>query len=116
MVLLTPELVVIGESSNDVGERISNIHQNITDNHPSVHRMSIPSAEIAKVSLNAYITMKITFANSIANICSKVPSSDVDDITNAIGQDKRISPYYFKGGMSYGGTSVSQEIHLHLTA
>ncbi len=104
-----PELVVIGESSKDVGVRISEIHQNITENHPSVHRMSIASAEIAKVSLNAYITMKITFANSIANICSKVPSSDVDDITSAIGQDKRISPYYFKGGMSYGGTCFPRD-------
>ena len=53
--------------------------------------MSIPDAEIAKVSLNAYITMKITFANGMAVFALGSLPSDVDDITNAIGQDKRIS-------------------------
>jgi len=104
-----PELVVIGQSDLSVGESISEIHHNITKNKPSIHRMTIASAEIAKVSLNAYITMKITFANSLANICSKIPLSNVDHITNAIGQDKRISPYYFKGGMSYGGTCFPRD-------
>tara|TARA_B000000475_G_C16005557_1_gene450758 strand:- start:7629 stop:8966 length:1338 start_codon:yes stop_codon:yes gene_type:complete len=104
-----PELVVIGQSDSIVGELINEIHHNITENKPSMHRMTIASAEIAKVSLNAYITMKITFANTLANICSKTPLSNVDHITNAIGQDKRISPYYFKGGMSYGGTCFPRD-------
>ena len=51
-----PELVVIGQSDSIVGELINEIHHNITENKPSMHRMTIASAEIAKVSLNAYIT------------------------------------------------------------
>ena len=60
-------------------------------------------------ALNAYITMKISFANNLANISEKVSGSDVDDITSTIGLDKRISPYYFKGGMSFGGTCFPRD-------
>jgi UDPglucose 6-dehydrogenase len=65
--------------------------------------MSIVSAEITKISLNSYVTMKISFANTLANICEAIPEANIDDITRALGADKRISPYYLKGGLSYGG-------------
>jgi UDPglucose 6-dehydrogenase len=106
---ISPEIIVIGESQNRVGDIIQKIHHNITDNDPHIGRMSLPSAEIAKISLNSYITMKISFVNNLANICEKIPFSDVDHITNAIGHDKRISPYYFKAGMSYGGTCFPRD-------
>jgi len=65
--------------------------------------MSIISAEITKISLNCYVTMKISFANTLANICEKIPNTDVDAIAKALGSDRRVSPYYLKGGLSFGG-------------
>jgi UDPglucose 6-dehydrogenase len=106
---LNPEFVVIGQSCKEAGDIVSDIHHNITENNPPLKTMSLASAEIAKVSLNAYITMKISFANNLANICEQVPNSDVDDITSAIGLDKRISPFFFKAGMSYGGTCFPRD-------
>jgi UDPglucose 6-dehydrogenase len=47
--------------------------------------------------------MKISFANTLSNICESIPGADVDTITGALGADKRISPFYLKGGLSYGG-------------
>jgi UDPglucose 6-dehydrogenase len=47
--------------------------------------------------------MKISFANTLANLCEAIPGSNVDDITKALGADRRISPYYLKGGLSFGG-------------
>jgi UDPglucose 6-dehydrogenase len=47
--------------------------------------------------------MKISFANTLANICEAIPGADVDAIMKALGSDKRISPYFLKGGLSYGG-------------
>src|SRR5215213_5623035 len=55
-----PDLVIIGESSPEAGKRVVEIHRRMCRNTPPVHRMSIISAEVAKVSLNAYITMKIS--------------------------------------------------------
>ena len=106
---LRPELVVIGESSKRAGDQVEAIRRRVCENEPHIARMSIVSAEIAKVSLNSYITLKISFANMLANICEEIPGADVDAITEAIGVDKRISPYYFRGGLSFGGTCFPRD-------
>ena len=106
---LNPELIIIGETSERAGKIVEEIHTTVVDNEPSISHMSIISGEIAKISLNAYITMKISFANTLANLCEKIPGSNVDDITSGIGVDKRISPYFFKGAMPFGGTCFPRD-------
>ncbi len=112
---LRPDLVIIGQSDARAGDLVEEIHHKICENKPSIHRMSLTSGEIAKVSLNSYITVKISFANTLANICERIPGADVDAITAAIGVDKRISPYYFRGGLSYGGTCFPRDTHAFVT-
>jgi len=106
---LNPDLVIIGESRPGAGEQIEAIHRRMCENSPNIARMSLVSAEVAKVSLNAYITVKISFANTLANICEKIPSADLDAITAAIGHDKRISSHYFRGGLSFGGNCFPRD-------
>lgn len=100
---LNPDMVLIGESDKSVGDKLEEIYQRVCENKPYIARMSIISAEITKISLNSYITMKISFANTLANICEAIPNANINDLTKALGSDKRIAPYYFKGGLSYGG-------------
>jgi UDPglucose 6-dehydrogenase len=106
---LNPDVVIIGESNKSAGNKLEKIYREMVQNQAPVHRMSIISAEIAKVSLNMYITMKISFANMLANISSRLKGADVDAITSSIGADKRISPYYFRGGLSFGGTCFPRD-------
>lgn len=98
-----PDMVFIGESDPDTGAKWAATHARMCRNNPPVSRMSLINAELAKVCLNVYITTKITFANMLANLCERIPGADVDAITKAIGRDKRISPYYLSGGLSFGG-------------
>lgn len=100
---LNPNFILIGESDDYAGKMLSRIYLKLCDNSPPIVRMSIVSAEIVKIALNAYITMKISFANFLANVCSSVVGVDIDKITNALGYDKRIGPSYVKGGPAYGG-------------
>ncbi len=100
---LRPDLVLIGESNKTVGDTLEKIYKLTCENNPYIARMSIISAEIAKISINSYVTMKISFANTLANICEKIPAASIDDITKALGADRRISPYYLTGGLAYGG-------------
>jgi UDPglucose 6-dehydrogenase len=104
-----PEIVVLGESDKKAGDLAEKLYSKILKNNPPIHRLTLPEAEIAKVSLNAYVTMKLSFANFLANICERVDNANVDNITNAIGEDKRISPYFFKGGLSFGGTCFPRD-------
>jgi UDPglucose 6-dehydrogenase len=100
---LNPDMVLIGESSKNAGDIVQSIYEKTCDNKPYFARMSLISAEITKISLNSYITMKISFANTLANLCERIPGSEIDKITKAIGSDKRVSPYYLKGGLPFGG-------------
>jgi len=106
---LNPDLVILGQSSKFAGDKIAAIHHRVVENNAPVFQMSLIDAQIAKVAVNCYITYKISFANALANICEAIPGADIDLITQAIGADRRISPYYLKGGLSFGGTCFPRD-------
>ena len=100
---LNPDFILIGEVNERDGKILEKMYKKVCENKPSIARMSPINAEIAKISLNCYVTMKITFANSLASLCEQVEGADADVITNAIGLDSRIGRKYLKGGLGYGG-------------
>ncbi len=98
-----PDMVLIGESDRRSGDILSGIYRRVCDNDPAMARMTPYNAELTKIALNTYVTMKITFANTVAELCENVPGGDVDVVTGALGLDSRIGPKYLKGGLGYGG-------------
>jgi UDPglucose 6-dehydrogenase len=98
-----PDLVLIGESDRKAGDTLHHIHERLVKTRPSFHRMNFYNAELAKIAINSYCTVKITFANIIAEICEQMPGGDADAVTGALGADSRIGKKYLKGGLSYGG-------------
>jgi len=98
-----PDVVLIGESDQRSGELLSKIYEVVCDNHAPIVRGSIYNAEVAKIALNSYVTMKISFANTLAEICERIPGGDVDMVSRALGFDSRIGRKYLSGGTSYGG-------------
>jgi len=98
-----PDMVLIGESDPRAGEILAEIHRITCNNQPYIARMSIDNAELAKISLNAYVTMKISFANTLAELCEHIPGGNVDLVTKALGADSRIGTKYLCGAVSYGG-------------
>ena len=100
---LSPDVILIGESDAKSGELLEEIYKNVCDNNPPVVRMSIRSAELAKISLNAYVTMKISFANTIAELCEHLPDGDAESVSRMLGFDSRIGRKYLSGALAYGG-------------
>ncbi len=100
---LNPDLVLIGESDPRSGELLAAFYQTVCENSPPIARMNFVNAELAKIALNSFVTMKITFANILARICERLPGADVDAVTGALGFDRRIGPRYLKGAIGYGG-------------
>lgn len=103
-----PDVLILGESDPRYGIIALNIYSKIFKNDPPMVRMSLIEAEISKVSLNAFITMKISFANFLGNLAERL-NADPHKITKALGSDKRISPYYFKSGLAFGGTCFPRD-------
>jgi UDPglucose 6-dehydrogenase len=100
---LNPDLILIGESNAKSGKLLEEIYEKICESDPKIVRMNHNNAELTKIALNSYVTMKISFANTIAELCEHLPNGNVDSVTSALGLDKRIGPKYLKGGLGFGG-------------
>ena len=133
-----PDIVLIGEDTKEAGDIIEEINLSVAKNDTKVFRMNPISAEITKISLNCYVTMKIAFANSIGDLCIE-SGAEYERVLEAIGSDSRVGNKYFKYGYGYGGpcfprdnralgifskdmdrkvvfskvTDISNKIHLH---
>lgn len=101
--LLHPDIILIGEGSEEAGQMIASIYQKVCKNAPSIERMSPESAEIAKLAVNCFITAKIAFANLIGDIADETEGADKVRILNAVGKDGRIGLKNLKPGYGFGG-------------
>ena len=97
-----PDMVLIGSSSRRSANELISIYKKSVI-AKSFEPMSIESAEITKIALNSYTTLKISFSNMIMKISDKVKNANPYQICKALGQDKRISPYYFRPGLPFSG-------------
>jgi UDPglucose 6-dehydrogenase len=110
--LLEPDFVLIGESDPAAGEALEKFYRNYNRNKCRIARMSIISAELTKISVNSYITMKISFTNQLRMIAEKFPKADINTILDAIGTDTRIGKKYLRAGLSYGGPCFPRDNRL----
>jgi len=100
---LNPDVILIGESDTRSGESLSEVYHTVCDNNPPIVRTTIRNAELAKISLNAYVTMKISFANTISELCEQIPGGDSESVSRLLGLDSRIGSKYLSGALAYGG-------------
>ena len=98
-----PDVILIGESDPRSGESLAEVYQTVCENNPPVVRTSLYNAELAKISLNAYVTMKISFANTLAELCERIPDGDAEAVSRLLGFDSRIGRKYLSGALAYGG-------------
>src|SRR6266581_4954995 len=110
--LLAPDLVLIGESDSESGAALEQLYKKYTRNSPRIARMSIASAELTKISVNSFITMKISFTNQLRLIAEKIPKADIHAILEAIGSDSRIGSKYLRAGLSFGGPCFPRDNRL----
>lgn len=103
--LQNPDFILIGEASQDAraGDILDHVYRSLCANRPPVRRMAAVNAEITKLSINTYVTTRISYANMLADLCERLPGADVDVVTEAIGLDARIGAGYLKAAVGYGG-------------
>ena len=97
-----PDMVLIGSHDKKAANLVKTILNKVILTKPVYSIMTPLEAEIAKLTLNCYITTKITFANQIGNLCYRVGVSP-ESILRAVGSDSRVGNKYFKAGLGYGG-------------
>lgn len=100
---LNPDFTLVGEFDERSGQTLEDIYAQVMENNAPCARMSLENAELTKISVNTFVTTKITFANMLAEICEKLPNGNIDVVTNALGMDSRIGRKYLTGALGYGG-------------
>lgn len=104
---LEPEFILIGADEERHIMPLVDLYARMHDlaYGPRIHPMSIESAELTKVAYNTFISLKITFANTLMEICDSIPRADVDSVTAALkhGRQRITSGRYLDAGMGDGG-------------
>jgi hypothetical protein len=97
-----PDIILIGEASKESGDVLEEVYKKVVKTSPTCCRMSRMEAEITKISINCFITTKISFANTIGDLCVE-KGLRPDVVLKAIGSDSRIGRKYLNWGHGYGG-------------
>ena len=105
-----PHLIVIGESNKKDGDILERYYKKFYKKIPEILRVDFSSAEMIKYTNNAFLATKVSFINSIANICQNLPNVDVNKIAYAIGKDSRIGSEFLKAGPGFGGSCLPKDI------
>jgi UDPglucose 6-dehydrogenase len=100
---LNPDFTLVGELDPRSGDYLEAYYAEIMANSPACMRMSLENAELAKIAIHSFVTMKTAFANMLAALCERIPGGDVDVVTSAVGADRRVGDRDLKGGLGYGG-------------
>lgn len=113
--LLEPHLIVIGEQDKRAGDALEKYYRAFYKKPPETLRTNFTTAELIKYSNNAFLATKISFINSIANICQNFPMADVTTIAYAIGKDPRIGPLFLNAGPGFGGSCLPKDLSALIT-
>jgi len=102
---LEADRVVIGAYEEADADVVEALHEKID---APVARMDVASAEMVKLAANAFLAMRISFINEIANVCELV-GADVEAVAHGMGLDARIGTRYLRAGLGYGGSCYPKD-------
>ncbi|MCL4413106.1 MAG: UDP-glucose/GDP-mannose dehydrogenase family protein [Candidatus Thermoplasmatota archaeon] len=100
---LHPDRIVIGGKNTELIEKIWSF------TGAPIVKTTTENAELIKYASNAFLATKISFINEISNLCEKIQGAEVEVVAKGMGYDKRISPYFLKAGLGYGGSCLPKD-------
>ena len=123
---LHPDRIVVGAGNERAADILRRIYEPLTDGSYYTHPGALPgpcsqahpakllvtsaqSSEIIKHASNAFLALKISFINAVANLAETV-DADIEDIATGIGLDSRIGPKFLRAGLGYGGSCFPKDV------
>lgn len=106
---LRPDRIIIGSDSQKATEILEEIYSPFLRTGNPIIKMDVKSAEMTKYAANAFLAVKISYANEIANICEKV-GADVEMVRKGMCSDSRIGNKFLFAGLGYGGSCFPKDV------
>ena len=104
-----PDRVLVGSDSPRARTVMERLYKPLSLRNAPVVFVSRESAELAKYAANAFLALKISFINEVADLCEEV-GADVQEVANAIGRDRRIGDKFLHPGPGYGGSCFPKDV------
>lgn len=109
--ILHPDRIIIGEYDKKSGNTLESLYKDFYDEELILTiRTNLSTAELIKYANNCFLATKISFINTLANICEEIPGADITTIAKAIGLDSRINPNFLHAGLGYGGSCFPKDL------
>ncbi|GAA4778647.1 UDP-glucose dehydrogenase family protein [Novosphingobium ginsenosidimutans] len=103
-----PDRIVVGTDDDWARQVMSEVYRPLFLNKSPLLFTSRRSSELIKYAANAFLAVKITFINEMADLCEKV-GADVQDVSRGIGMDGRIGSKFLHAGPGYGGSCFPKD-------
>ena len=105
-----PHVVIVGGNDTKSRKKLVKFYKKIYPKNQDYVETNTTTAEMIKYANNAFLATKITFINSMANMCQKIPDTNVDDIAKVMGMDPRISHLFLNAGPGFGGSCFPKDL------
>jgi len=104
-----PDRIVVGTDTGRAAETLRELHAPLLEGRPDCFvSTEIETSELIKYSANAFLAVKITFINEIADLCERV-GANVEDVARGMGLDTRIGRWGLSAGPGYGGSCFPKD-------
>ena len=103
-----PDRIVVGAEDERAREVLKEIYRPLFLNQAPILFTGRRTAELTKYAANAFLAMKISFINEMADLCEAV-GADVQEVARGIGLDNRIGPKFLHAGPGYGGSCFPKD-------
>ncbi len=104
-----PDRVLVGCDGGRGREVMGRLYQPLALRKAPIMFVSRESAELAKYAANAFLAMKVTFINEVADLC-EIVGADVVEVASAVGADGRIGSKFLHAGPGYGGSCFPKDV------
>ena len=106
---LSPTRILLGAESDHAFEVLCAVYKPLIDKGCRVIQTDIATAELSKHACNAFLAMKISYANAMARMC-ELAGADVADVVEVMGSDPRIGKDFLGVGLGYGGYCFPKDL------
>ena len=103
-----PDRVILGVETEKAKKILEQVYRPLYVFNIPIVFTGLETAELSKYASNAFLAMKVTFINEIANLC-EVCGADVNDVALVMGLDKRIGDKFLQAGPGYGGSCFPKD-------
>ena len=105
---LHPDRVVLGSTSSKAFEYLKDVYRPLYINETPMVHTTVETAEMIKYAANAFLAIKISYINEVANLCDEI-GADVHVVAKTLGTDGRISPKFLHPGPGFGGSCFPKD-------